>query len=60
MRRQRDPSLLSTGQAALLLGVSMDTIARMLDAGELPAERTPGGHRRVAKRAVDALITGEA
>lgn len=35
------------GQAARLLGVSVDTVRRHADAGRLKATRTPGGHRLV-------------
>lgn len=58
-RPARDPSLLTTRQAAALLGVSHDTVSRMVDAGELPSTRTAGGHRRVPRAAVQALLDGE-
>jgi excisionase family DNA binding protein len=35
------------GQAARLLGVSVDTVRRHVDRGELVATRSPGGHRLV-------------
>ena len=35
------------GQAAELLGVSVDTVRRWADAGRLATVRTPGGHRLV-------------
>jgi len=35
------------GQAAELLGVSVDTVRRWADSGELSVERTEGGHRVV-------------
>lgn len=39
--------LSSPGECAELLGVSVKTIARAVENGELPAVTTPGGHRRI-------------
>jgi len=38
---------LTTFQIANMLGVSDQSVSNWIDAGQLPAERTPGGHRRV-------------
>lgn len=35
------------GQAARILGVSVDTVRRLADSGELVTSRTSGGHRLV-------------
>ena len=43
------------GQAAELLGVSVDTVRRWADAGELPSTRTPGGQRMVDGAALATL-----
>jgi molybdopterin-binding protein len=40
-------SELRIGQAAELLGVSVDTVRRWADDGQLPTRRTGGGHRVV-------------
>lgn len=37
----------TVGQAAELLGVSVDTVRRWMDSGQIPAARTKGGRRRV-------------
>ncbi len=42
----------TVGQAAELLGVSPDTVRRLVDSGELRAARTSGGQRRVDGRAL--------
>ena len=38
---------ITTGQAAKALQLSPDTVVRECDAGELPCEKTPRGHRRI-------------
>jgi excisionase family DNA binding protein len=40
--------LLSTGQAAQLLNVTPDTVVKWIRKGALPAQRTAGGHYRIA------------
>ncbi|MEM0961936.1 MAG: helix-turn-helix domain-containing protein [Bacteroidota bacterium] len=49
---------LSVRAAADLLGVHVDTIRRWTDEGRLPETRTPGGHRRIPRAAVDQLLAG--
>ncbi len=44
--------LLSTGEAAALLGVTSRTVARMVDRGDLPGYRI-GRHRRVRRSAIE-------
>lgn len=46
----------SSSEAARYLGVSVDTIRQLDESGELPAERTKGGHRRFSRRALDAYL----
>jgi excisionase family DNA binding protein len=45
--------LLSVGQAALMLGVGVDTIHRYLDLGTLEGTRLPSGHRRITLTSVE-------
>lgn len=54
-----DP-MLTTRQVAERLGVSLRTVQLWVEAGVLPAARTPGGHRRIRQSAVRelALRTG--
>jgi excisionase family DNA binding protein len=42
----------STRQAADVLELSMSTVQRMADEGQLPSYRTPGGYRRLDAGAV--------
>ena len=58
-RRQRraaahDPEILTTGEAADLLGVSTETIRRWCAQGILPFEQ-PGQHRRLRRSDVERL-----
>ncbi|WP_018953826.1 response regulator [Thioalkalivibrio sulfidiphilus] len=45
----------TTREAAKVLGVSLTTVQLWVEAGILPAWKTPGGHRRLARDAVDRL-----
>lgn len=47
---------LTTHQIANLLGVSERTVANWIDRGHLEAFRTPGGHRRVAPKALREFL----
>ncbi|RZL10527.1 MAG: helix-turn-helix domain-containing protein [Rubrivivax sp.] len=47
--------MLTTREAAIRLGVSLRTVQLWVEAGILPAARTPGGHRRIPYNAVEAL-----
>ncbi len=48
--------LLSTQQAADLLGVSLRTVQLWVEKGALDAWKTPGGHRRVTQSSVERLL----
>ncbi len=49
-------TLIRIGQAAEILGVSVETIRRWESEGRLPASRSAGGQRRVALEDVTALL----
>lgn len=48
-------SYLTTGEAALTLGVSVDTVKRYLAQGRLDGITLPSGHRRITRESVDRL-----
>jgi MerR family transcriptional regulator, light-induced transcriptional regulator len=50
-----DRELLTTREVAELLQVGTTSIKRWTDAGLLPCVKTPGGHRRFARSAVEAF-----
>ena len=47
---------LTTFQAAEILSVSPDSVLKWIKSGKIIAYRTPGGHYRVEKKEIDALI----
>lgn len=50
-----DDPILTTGEAALLLGVSIRTVQTWIEQDVIDSWKTPGGHRRVRRSAVLAL-----
>ena len=51
-----DDPILTTREAAALLGIAVSTTQQWIENGLLPAWKTPGGHRRVRLSAVSALL----
>ncbi|MBU8934006.1 MAG: excisionase family DNA-binding protein [candidate division Zixibacteria bacterium] len=47
---------LTTGQIAALCSVTPDTVLKWIRAGRLSARRTPGGHHRVPRSALDSFL----
>ncbi|MHA6523194.1 excisionase family DNA-binding protein [Tessaracoccus sp. G1721] len=52
----RAKPLLSTQEAANLLGISRPSLVRLLDEGLIPFERPAGVHRRVTRAAIEAYL----
>ena len=50
---------LRLGEAAAILGVSLNTVRRWSDAGKLTCYRSPGGHRRYRRHDVESLLKTE-
>ncbi len=46
----------STGQVASLCAVTPDTVLKWVKAGRLPSQRTPGGHYRIPRSALQNLL----
>jgi excisionase family DNA binding protein len=53
---EADTALLTTTQAATLLGVAVSTVQKLVEAGRLASWKTPGGHRRIAQGEVRKLL----
>lgn len=49
-------NVMTTREAGETLGVAVRTVQLWVEAGVLPAWRTAGGHRRIARSAVDKLM----
>lgn len=53
---ETDEQLLSIGDAAIIAGVTVQSLRRWADAGEVPSVVTPGGHRRFRRSDVIGLL----
>ena len=51
------PEYLTITEAADELGVSPNSIRRWIDLGHIEAWKTPGGHRKVSRRALNDFLT---
>lgn len=54
-----DSESVTTHAAARLLGVAITTVLNMIERGQLPAWRTPGGHRRIARSDIDRALANQ-
>jgi excisionase family DNA binding protein len=52
----RGEDWLGLGEAARLLGITPNTLRRWSDSGHVTSFTTPGGHRRFARAAIEALV----
>jgi len=59
-RADKEDPILTTREAARLLGVAVSTAQVWMESGALPTWKTPGGHRRVRSSAVNAVIRQQA
>ncbi len=58
MQADTPSDTLTTRQAADLLGMSITSVQKMVEAGELEAWVTPGGHRRIRRHEVERVLQG--
>lgn len=54
-----DKDILTTTDVAKILGVSVRTAQLLIEGGSIPSWKTPGGHRRVYRSDVLALMPGD-
>lgn len=52
-----DDPLLTSAEVAALFRVDKKTVARWAKAGRLPSMKTPGGHVRFRRSAIEPLLT---
>lgn len=52
--------MMTTREAGEVLGVALRTVQLWVESGVLPAWRTAGGHRRISRHAVNALLAERA
>jgi excisionase family DNA binding protein len=55
-----DRNILTTTETAKLLGVSVRTAQLLIEGGTVRSWKTPGGHRRVYRADIEAMIEGPA
>jgi len=55
---KKTKDILTTAETAKLFGVSVRTAQLMIEGGTIPSWKTPGGHRRVYRADVEALMAG--
>jgi excisionase family DNA binding protein len=51
--------LLTTGEAALRLHVTDETVRRWIAAGKIPAITLPSGQFRIKEADIDAILAGD-
>lgn len=59
MNKNPENEYLTTGQAAQLCSVTRDAVLKWIYSGKIPANRTPGGHFRIHRETIRAIVTVE-
>lgn len=56
--RSEQTEIVTTKQAAALLGVAVSTVQKWVELGKLASWKTPGGHRRIPLASVQTVLQG--
>ena len=60
IQRSEQTDIVTTKQAAELLGVAVSTVQKWVELGKLASWKTPGGHRRIPRASIHAVLQGSA
>lgn len=60
LRHKHDLEWLTTGEAARMCSVTSDAVQKWIQKGRLTAQRTAGGHYRIARRDIEPFVTAPA
>ncbi|MDQ2822777.1 MAG: excisionase family DNA-binding protein [Pseudomonadota bacterium] len=58
INRSEPTEIVTTKQAADMLGVAVSTVQKWVEVGKLASWKTPGGHRRIPVAAIHAVLQG--
>lgn len=58
IERSEQTDIVTTKQAAALLGVAVSTVQKWVELGKLASWKTPGGHRRIPRASIHAVLQG--
>lgn len=58
--RSEQTDIVTTKQAAELLGVAVSTVQKWVELGKLASWKTPGGHRRIPLASIQTVLHGSA
>ncbi len=56
--RSEQTEIVTTRQAAELLGVAVSTVQKWVELGKLASWKTPGGHRRIPRASIETVLQG--
>lgn len=56
MNRSKDTEIVTTKEAAQMLGVAVSTVQKWVELGKLASWKTPGGHRRIPRASIRSVL----